>query len=81
MLYVVKYTNSSRFPNLVNRIYETDTWQEDLGKTILVPIQRKSNGKKCAEFRTVDFICHLKKKTIQSFIWQSREENRGKLLQ
>ncbi|KAI5746408.1 hypothetical protein M8J77_003278 [Diaphorina citri] len=51
----------TRITLLINQIYDSGIWPEDLLKTILVPIPKKPNATECKEFRTISFICHLTK--------------------
>lgn len=51
----------SRITELINKIYDTGIWPEDLLKTILLPLPKKPNATQCKDFRTISFICHLTK--------------------
>uniref|UniRef100_A0A8D8S3W4 Craniofacial development protein 2 n=1 Tax=Cacopsylla melanoneura TaxID=428564 RepID=A0A8D8S3W4_9HEMI len=70
----------SRLTNLINNIYFTGTWPEDLLKTILVPLPKKSKAKECKDYRTISCICHLTKaitRIILKRIDRKIEENMG----
>ncbi|KAL1446126.1 hypothetical protein WDU94_014018 [Cyamophila willieti] len=51
----------TRITHLINQIYDTGIWPEDLLKTVLVPLPKKPNATQCKDFRTISFICHLTK--------------------
>uniref|UniRef100_A0A8D8R6E3 Craniofacial development protein 2 n=1 Tax=Cacopsylla melanoneura TaxID=428564 RepID=A0A8D8R6E3_9HEMI len=51
----------TRITQLMNQIYDTGIWPEDLLKTVLVPLPKKPNATQCKDFRTISFICHLTK--------------------
>ncbi|KAI5742530.1 hypothetical protein M8J77_008273 [Diaphorina citri] len=51
----------TRITLLINQIYDSGIWPEDLLKTILVPLPKKPNATECKDFRTISFICHLTK--------------------
>lgn len=43
--------------NLCNAIYKLGKWPWVFLKTIMVPIAKKKNTKKCEEHRTISIIC------------------------
>uniref|UniRef100_A0A8D8TDU0 Craniofacial development protein 2 n=1 Tax=Cacopsylla melanoneura TaxID=428564 RepID=A0A8D8TDU0_9HEMI len=51
----------SRITHLINQIYDSGIWPEDLLKTILLPLPKKPNATECKDFRTISFICHVTK--------------------
>ena len=44
-----------------NKIYNEGKWPEEYMETVLLPIPKKSNAKKCKEFRTISLISHTAK--------------------
>ncbi|KAI5743600.1 hypothetical protein M8J77_020048 [Diaphorina citri] len=70
----------SRITELINKIYDTGIWPEDLVKTILVPLPKKPNATECKDYRTISFICHLTKaitKILMKRIEGKIEDNMG----
>ncbi|KAI5738445.1 hypothetical protein M8J77_007179 [Diaphorina citri] len=68
----------SRITNMINKIYDTGIWPEELMKTILVPLPKKPNATECKDFRTISFICHLTKaitKILMKRMERKIEEN------
>ncbi|KAI5717433.1 hypothetical protein M8J77_005795 [Diaphorina citri] len=51
----------TRLTHLINQIYDTGIWPEDLMKTVLVPLPKKPNATQCKDYRTISFICHITK--------------------
>ena len=47
--------------SLCNKIYNEGEWPEEFIETVLLPIPKKSNAKKCMEFRTISLISHTAK--------------------
>ena len=47
--------------SLCNKIYNGGEWPEKFLETVLLPIPKKSNAKKCKEFRTISLISHTAK--------------------
>ena len=47
--------------SLCNKIYNEGEWPEEIMETVLLPIPKKSNAKKCKEFRTISLISHTVK--------------------
>ena len=47
--------------SLCNKIYNEGEWPEEFMNTVLLPIPKKSNAKKCKEFRTISLISHTAK--------------------
>ncbi|KAJ4438510.1 hypothetical protein ANN_14455 [Periplaneta americana] len=47
--------------SLCNEINEQDDWPEDFTETVLLPIPKNNNVKKCNEFRTISLISHSAK--------------------
>ena len=47
--------------HLCNEIYEKGDWPQDFTETVLVPLQKKSNARKCSEYRTISLISHSAK--------------------
>uniref|UniRef100_A0A8D8WQA5 Craniofacial development protein 2 n=2 Tax=Cacopsylla melanoneura TaxID=428564 RepID=A0A8D8WQA5_9HEMI len=69
-----------RITVLINKIYDTGIWPEDLLRTTLVPLPKKPNATECKDFRTISFICHLTKaitKIIMKRIERKIEDNMG----
>uniref|UniRef100_A0A8D8U6H3 Craniofacial development protein 2 n=1 Tax=Cacopsylla melanoneura TaxID=428564 RepID=A0A8D8U6H3_9HEMI len=70
----------ARMTHIINRIYDTGTWPEDLLKTILLPLPKKPNATECKDYRTISFICHLTKTITRIMIKRIEkkvEENIG----
>lgn len=44
--------------SLCNKIYEKGEWPEDFTETVLLPIPKKNNVRKCNDFRTITLISH-----------------------
>lgn len=57
----------ARITHLINQIYDSRIWPEDLLKTILVPLPEKPNATQCKDYRTISFICHLTKAIITRY--------------
>lgn len=69
-----------RLTDLINNIYNTGIWPQDLLKTTLIPIPKKSNAKECKDHRTISCICHVTKlitKILLKRIGGKIEENMG----
>ena len=47
--------------SLCNNIYNEGEWPEEFMETVLLPIPKKRNAKKCKEFRTISLISHTGK--------------------
>ena len=47
--------------SLCNKIYNEGEWPEESMESVLLPIRKKSNAKKCNEFRTLSLISHTAK--------------------
>ncbi|KAJ4429004.1 hypothetical protein ANN_26000, partial [Periplaneta americana] len=47
--------------SLCNKMYEKGDWREDFMETVLLPVPKKNNAKKCNEFRTISLISHSAK--------------------
>ena len=47
--------------SLCNMIYNEGEWPEEFMETVLLPIPKRSNVKKCKEFRTISLISHTAK--------------------
>ena len=47
--------------SLCNLIYNEGEWPKEFMETVLLPIPKKSNAKKCKEFRTISMISHTAK--------------------
>ena len=46
---------------LCNRILTSGVWPSQWTESILIPIPKKSNGKKCSDYRTISLISHASK--------------------
>lgn len=46
---------------MCNKIYNSGEWPEDFVKTIMIPIPKKSNTRRCGEHRTISLISHAAK--------------------
>ncbi|KAG8236263.1 hypothetical protein J437_LFUL016486, partial [Ladona fulva] len=68
-----------RITNLINNIYERGTWPEELLKTILIPLPKKNDVKKCKDYRTISLISHITKtiSRVVLTIEKKTEENLG----
>ena len=67
-----------RVTDLVNKIYDTGEWPEDLIKTIMVPIPKICNAQECKHYRTISLISHVGKvitKVILERMRRKIEEN------
>ncbi|KAI5715694.1 hypothetical protein M8J77_020891 [Diaphorina citri] len=51
----------TRITRLMNIIYDTGIWPDELTKTILLPLPKKPNANQCKDYRTISFICHITK--------------------
>lgn len=70
----------ARITNIINQIYDTGHWPEDLLKTILVPLPKKPKAIEAKDYRTISFICHLTKlitRIVIKRIENKIEENIG----
>ena len=47
--------------SLCNKIYNEGEWPEEFMETVLLPIPKKNNAKKCKEFKTINLISHTTK--------------------
>ena len=47
--------------SLCNKFYNDGEWPVEFMETVLLPISKKSNAKKCKEFRTISMISHTTK--------------------
>ena len=70
--------------SLCNKIYNEGEWPEEFKETMLLPIPKKSNAKKCKEFRTISLISYITKillrilnRRLRSKMKEELEENRS----
>lgn len=47
--------------SLCNMIYESGVWPNDFLTTIMVPLEKKRNARKCKDYRTISLISHAAK--------------------
>ena len=47
--------------SICQHIWKTQQWAQDWKRTVLIPIPKKDNAKKCSNYRTIAFISHASK--------------------
>ena len=57
-----------------NKIYNEGEWPEEFIETVLLPIPKKNNAKKCKEFRTISLILHTARIILKILIWHLRSK-------
>ncbi|KAJ4444959.1 hypothetical protein ANN_06758 [Periplaneta americana] len=59
------------------RLYEKGEWPEDFTETVLIPIPKKNNARKCKEFRIISLISHSAKiflRVLNRHLYSKMEE-------
>ena len=57
-----------KFVELCSTIYRTEVWLEDWLESVLIPIEKKSQTKRCEKHRTISLTVHASKVILHSFI-------------
>ena len=55
--------------SICQQIWKTQQWPQDWKSSVFIPIQKKSNAKKCSNYRTIVLIPYISKvmlKTLQA---------------
>ena len=57
----LKYDAVKVLYSICQKIWKTQQWPQDWERSVFIPIQKKGNGKECANYHTIALISHTSK--------------------